>query len=846
MEPDGPPLRGNTATMSSRDRKILLNILSPSSEVPQKLTYPDIPVSTTIIDLKRRIQNDVGTRPSPERQRLIYRGRALVQDDRTLEDIFGHEAVCAHSSGPVRTRIDQNWQVEASDVHSLHLVLPPIPGTSSIPSMNAHVRHAIPTSIGPSPLRDAHHPQDVHLSLPPRPASTGQLPTGMGVLPGLNNAGIRPGLHHAPLPGQALVFNPGPLPPEMQEELNAHMAAMGQPLGGLVAPGAILPNFGTQQGHQHAGAWPPQPQFPQFPLVPQPNFQHILAQQQQARALAGMQGVGNMGINLGLNQEAAHATQQGQGSGGTNDLLNRPLGPGTSSTVVREGQGPNGSQWRLVINQSVTPLGPPNTMGSNAQNPAQQPGSHPTNTLGNLATTLPGIHPGQTTPPSLPTIGRQSPAPLAGRDDNPPDEAYALMDLRLSHLERSLSHGIAPTDTEIEQTRHQLVLWQSRQPAFNGALEVPFVTRMSNIMARAMQLRYGHGRVPNQFLHGNTTALPAALPTALPTAFPSPNPILTDTRTSGTAAGSTTASSTTTTTSTNTMVYLLSSPSGPHALLVSPMGTYSSSAPGVGMAQPVNNAYIHRSRHGSANQAVPTPTRPNEPEAPAGPGPQGDPQIQQPEQARNLIRILLPLGGHLWLLIRLFGFVYFFTSGAGWYRTMLLCICAFLVFIAQTGILRPLQQAIWDPLRRHVEALVPLAGNNINAGTNGGPAQPNGQGAAAPQPDPRQMADRLLQNQNGEGGFVRRNVRRFERATALFIASLVPGVGERHIAARDAAEVARQAVEREREEQARREEEARQQAEGPQEAMIEDNFANVDQGAIRQEDQAGQQPLVEI
>ena len=83
---------GHSPDNSAKGR-IFLNILSPSAEVPQKLTYPDIPTSTTILELKQKIQNDVETRPGPERQKLIYRGRALLQGEKTLEDIFGHSAV---------------------------------------------------------------------------------------------------------------------------------------------------------------------------------------------------------------------------------------------------------------------------------------------------------------------------------------------------------------------------------------------------------------------------------------------------------------------------------------------------------------------------------------------------------------------------------------------------------------------------------------------------------------------------------------------------------------------------------------------------------------------------------
>jgi hypothetical protein len=88
---------GAGASNSSKRENINLNILSPSVEVPSRLSYSRIPTSTTIAELKRRIQNDVETRPSPERQRLIYRGRALVQEEKTLAEIFGDETVRKYS-----------------------------------------------------------------------------------------------------------------------------------------------------------------------------------------------------------------------------------------------------------------------------------------------------------------------------------------------------------------------------------------------------------------------------------------------------------------------------------------------------------------------------------------------------------------------------------------------------------------------------------------------------------------------------------------------------------------------------------------------------------------------------
>ena len=66
---------------------------NPPAEVPDRLTFSKIPLTTTIGELKKRVQDAVSTKPAPERQRLIYRGRALGQQDLTLATLFGNEAV---------------------------------------------------------------------------------------------------------------------------------------------------------------------------------------------------------------------------------------------------------------------------------------------------------------------------------------------------------------------------------------------------------------------------------------------------------------------------------------------------------------------------------------------------------------------------------------------------------------------------------------------------------------------------------------------------------------------------------------------------------------------------------
>lgn len=260
-------------------------------------------------------------------------------------------------------------------------------------------------------------------------------------------------------------------------------------------------------------------------------------------------------------------------------------------------------------------------------------------------------------------------------------------------------------------------------------------------------------------------------------------------------------------------IYLLSSPNGPHALLVSPYGMYTTP-----WALPVQTGNILAPR--PQEHLYPTPSA-NPPTAPnVQQTSENIPQViqapqqrqqEQPNQARDLIRILLPLGGHLWLLVRLFGFVYFFTAGGGYRRALLLGFCAFIVFVVQTGIFRPFIQQAWEPLRRHIESLLPLANNNerrplpqaapnIRNNNNNNNSNSPQDLATNMMLTPQQAADRMLQErQNRVESLTGQYIRRAERAIALFIASLVPGVGERHIAAREAEEAARLEEERARE-----------------------------------------------
>lgn len=128
-------------------------------------------------------------------------------------------------------------------------------------------------------------------------------------------------------------------------------------------------------------------------------------------------------------------------------------------------------------------------------------------------------------------------------------------------------------------------------------------------------------------------------------------------------------------------------------------------------------------------------------------------------------------------------------------------------FLANTGLVD------WTPLRRHLEHLIPLAarpGAAAAAGAGGVEAAADGQQAPgqrgarrAAELDPEQIARRLLEQRRlADSSWLMTQARRAERASLLFLASLWPGVGERHVAAREAENQARrlreEAVEAER------------------------------------------------
>lgn len=291
---------------------------------------------------------------------------------------------------------------------------------------------------------------------------------------------------------------------------------------------------------------------------------------------------------------------------------------------------------------------------------------------------------------------------------------------------------------------------------------------------------------------------------------------------------------------TPTELFLLSSPQGPVGVVFDQRGTFTT-APIVPTLpfQTFTNQFAQNRQliaglgqqlgqgptqlHSLAN-IQPTPTQPPTAgnQAPNQPQQQPQNQAQLQQQGQNAPPAaahgnanpnappedrMANIAGHLWLILKLACFVYFFAGGGNYYRPLILGLIAALVYLAQIGLFED-QFAL---VRRHFEALLP-----VGALADRVAQQPTRNTAANPRNlTPEQAAQRLLlQQRENRFGWVRDGMRSVERAFALFVASLWPGIGERMVHVQEE----RVRLERvaEEEERVRREEAQRAEAERQQ------------------------------
>lgn len=248
-------------------------------------------------------------------------------------------------------------------------------------------------------------------------------------------------------------------------------------------------------------------------------------------------------------------------------------------------------------------------------------------------------------------------------------------------------------------------------------------------------------------------------------------------------------------------LYLLASPSGYQAVLVSPAG--------LAVLQPSPTVTVPQqtSSMPAGVRQDPAPVIPPNPVQPAMENVvrqavlnQAAENNQQDVVARNARRV--------WLFIRLYFFCYLFSESGTWSRFIFVTLAILISLLSETGFPQRLHRAIVDPVQRHLEGLVHAGGEEPvrPTGNNGNEAdlranRPGLNGNLAPPAANREAQRPIIPAEMQQG------LRRVERAVALFIASLVPGVGERHVEVRNAAAEAARNAERAREEERRRNEE---------------------------------------
>ncbi|KAG7103961.1 hypothetical protein HYQ44_015273 [Verticillium longisporum] len=166
-------------------------------------------------------------------------------------------------------------------------------------------------------------------------------------------------------------------------------------------------------------------------------------------------------------------------------------------------------------------------------------------------------------------------------------------------------------------------------------------------------------------------------------------------------------------------------------------------------------------------------------------------QINHNQSARAAMAQMLP---HFWLVVRLGVFIWWFTSpNSSWSRWATVIAIAISIFIVNTGLFDAYFDRIVAPIRRHLDNLLPLANNNHNHNNNPPnnadlPGNPDDQRAPVAAQhngpiDPAQAAARLVARRRHDNTtWLMEQARRLERAGLLFLASIAPGVAERHIA----------------------------------------------------------------
>ncbi|KAK5727820.1 hypothetical protein LTR17_012478 [Elasticomyces elasticus] len=737
-----------------------------------------VDVSATIGAIRQQIQNVVPSHPSPEKQRLLYGGRALVDNEQTLADALN-------------TKRDAT-QTE----YVVHLLV----------KGEGHGSSSTPTAAGAA---QGHQ----------RAVSTPV--AGQGGPAVVNNAGLT---EQQQLMQERQQHMRNAMLQQQQQQQRAQMAQMNVGMGMPMQPGLMPPNpFAGMQ--QFPGGMPAQ--------MMGHNFNQAVAQGQQQRAAMGMHGVGQQAVPQQDGTATAQPQMEGQQpaipamasvNGQPTQQQQHPQGlprPVSGQGFHFEGIGPNGE--RVQIHQQVQAFQLP---------------------LNGLMPQFAGF-PAQ---PQMQMPFPQQQQPVPGQQPSALDRARDNMTEMRRMLDEMRDSGAANEEqrSRIERLRERVQGVEGYIDPFNVHGAATNGTPQINPPVHAPP---PHAPPPAQGLPPPpTNAVPMnffnrpGAPFAQPFQQPRhhiqqhihPQQQQQQAR------------------ATDTTCYLLSGPQGPQALLFSPQhGTYTgafTTGPTVGLRptptttapagvvqqpnaqqqpNPQQDALRQLVQHAQAqnqNQNQQLAANPAAPQAVNGQPQAAAADPNPPAQA---------IMNNIWLLFRVLIFVYFVMgSNLGWRRPAALAVIGVGFWMVRAGLFGEggLVRGWWEGVVRvgpvqgqggargqgaQGQDAANTQGGNVNAIPRGEQAGAAGQGAM---PTPEQVAQRLIdERRNGGQQQWREFVRPVERAVALFVASLWPGIGEAHVRdqerevqrARDEAEVEG----RRREEEAKKAEEEVKKAE---------------------------------
>ena len=180
----------------------------------------------------------------------------------------------------------------------------------------------------------------------------------------------------------------------------------------------------------------------------------------------------------------------------------------------------------------------------------------------------------------------------------------------------------------------------------------------------------------------------------------------------------------------------------------------------------------------------------------------------------DLVPLFQQMFRHLWLMIRVFGCIWLLTRGASTRRTVLILTSTIFYLLLQAGVFgeRPFERfrqwfeqvvGVDDDQRRQRQQRDQRPEQGGAEGHANRDQQRGDRARRRGDPgDPQALARRLLQERHDQS-WLRTRFQGIERSIALFVASLYPGVGERHVQARERViREAREAEQRQRQEAA--------------------------------------------